>query len=52
MGMEHASTLRRAVHGDFVAALDYNDDGRYTNADANTFDRAFNIRFTGFTPTI
>jgi hypothetical protein len=36
----------------FVAALDYNDDGRYTGIDVNAFNRAFNTRYTGFTPTI
>jgi len=29
----------------YVAALDYNDDGKYTNIDANAFDRAFNTRY-------
>jgi hypothetical protein len=36
----------------FVAALDYNDDGRNTGIDVNAFNRAFNTRFIGFTPTI
>jgi hypothetical protein len=29
----------------YNAALDYNDDGKYTNIDANAFNRAFNTRY-------
>ncbi len=36
----------RAYAAGYVAALDYNDDGKYTNIDANAFNRAFNIRYS------
>ncbi len=29
----------------YIAALDYNDGGRYTNIDANALNRAFNTRY-------
>jgi len=30
----------------YVAALDYNDGGRYTGIDVNAFNRAFNTRYS------
>ncbi len=34
-----------AYQASYVAAMDYNDGGRYMNIDVNAFNRTFNIRF-------